>query len=111
VRWQLQLPCLLYTYSYIRAYTPRGRRPGRLSGIRTPGLPGPQGREEGREQGREEGLRRAIVEVVCARLPGLRDELEDGLRGQPEARLVQLAAELGKAQDEAEVRAILGQRS
>jgi hypothetical protein len=51
------------------------------------------------------------VEVVCARLPGLRDELEDGLRGQPEARLVQLAAELGKAQDEAEVRAILGQRS
>jgi hypothetical protein len=70
-----------------------------------------QGREEGREKGREEGLRRAIVEVVCARLPGLRDELEDWLRGQPEARLVQHAAELGKAQDEAEARAILGQRS
>jgi len=36
---------------------------------------------------------------------------EEWLGGQPEARLVQLAGELGKAQDEAEVRAILGRRS
>jgi hypothetical protein len=70
-----------------------------------------QGREEGRDEGREEGLRCAIVELVCARFPGLRDELEGQLRGQPEARLVQLAAELGRAEDEAAVRAVLGQRS
>jgi hypothetical protein len=62
-------------------------------------------------QGREEGLCRAIVEVVCARFPGLRDELESQLRDQSEARLVQLAAELGKAQDEDAVRAILGEHS
>jgi hypothetical protein len=70
-----------------------------------------EGRAEGRQEGLEEGMRRGIVEGVCARLPGLRDELTRWLRDQPEGRLVQLAAELGKAQDEAAVRAIFGQRS
>ncbi len=65
---------------------------------------------QGREEGRVEGMRRAIVELVCARLPGLRDELASRLRDQPEARLVQLAGELGKAQDEDAVRTILGRR-
>ncbi len=62
-------------------------------------------------EGRQEGLRLGIVEAVSARLPGLRDELARWLREQSEERLVQLAAELGKAQDEAAVRAIFGQRS
>lgn len=60
-------------------------------------------------QGREEGLRSAIIELVCARLPGLRDELPDRLRDQREALLVQLVADLGKAHDEAETRAALAQ--
>jgi hypothetical protein len=59
-------------------------------------------------EGRAEGLRRAIVEFVCARFPRLRDEFESQLRDQLEAWLVQLARELGKAQDEDAVRAALG---
>ena len=70
-----------------------------------------EGRAQGRQEGLEEGMRRGIVEGVCARLPGLRDELTRWLCDQPEERLGQLAAELGKAQDEAAVRAIFGQRS
>ncbi|HWO22423.1 MAG TPA: hypothetical protein VNO30_26875 [Kofleriaceae bacterium] len=66
---------------------------------------------QGRAEGRAEGLRRAITEGVCARFPGLRNELERQLRDQPEARLVQLAGEVGKAQDKDAVRAILGQCS
>jgi len=58
-------------------------------------------------QGREDGLRRAIFALVCARLPGLRDELERRLRGQPAAQLEQLITELDKVHDEAGVRAVL----
>lgn len=65
------------------------------------------GREEGREAGREEGLRRAIGALVEARLPELRDEVESRLRGQSEARLVQVLLELDKAHDEDSVRAVL----
>lgn len=65
------------------------------------------GREEGREAGREEGLRCAIVALVSARLPELEGELEQRLRGQPEARLVEIATELGKVSDADGVRAVL----
>lgn len=51
------------------------------------------------------------MEIVCARFPGLRDELVSRLRGQPKAWLMEIAVELSKAQDEAEVRVILDQRS
>ncbi len=70
-----------------------------------------QGLEQGHEQGRAEGLRRAILELVGARLPTLRDELEILLRGQPEARLLQLITELDKVHDEDGVRAVLARRS
>jgi hypothetical protein len=62
---------------------------------------------QGREEGREEGLRLAVMELVCARLPGLRDELERRLRGQSETRLVQLLLELDKVHDEDGVQAVL----
>ncbi len=62
---------------------------------------------QGREEGREEGLRVAIMELVCARLPGLRIELERHLRGQSEARLVQLLLELDKVHDEDGVQVVL----
>ena len=58
-------------------------------------------------QGREEGLRHAILALVCARLPELRDELEVRLKGRSEAELVQLITELGKAQDANGLRAAL----
>ena len=66
-----------------------------------------EGREEGREKGREEGLRRALVALVCGRLPGLREELESRLREHPAERLEQLITELDKAHDEDGVRAVL----
>ncbi len=68
-----------------------------------------EGHEEGLEKGREEGLRSAIVELVSARMPGLRDELVSRLRDQREDSLVRLAALLGKAPDEESVRAALDQ--
>jgi hypothetical protein len=58
-------------------------------------------------QGREEGLRRAIIALVGARLPGVRDEVERRLAGQSEARLEQLVIELGDVHDEDAVRAVL----
>jgi hypothetical protein len=58
-------------------------------------------------QGCETGLRRAIVTLVAARLPELRDELESRLLDQPEARLVQILIELDKVHDEDGVRAVL----
>jgi hypothetical protein len=64
-------------------------------------------REQNWLQGYEEGMRYMIVELMCVRLPGVRNELEMGLREQPAVRLTQLAGELGKAQSEDEVRAIL----
>jgi len=70
-----------------------------------------QGREEGREEGREDGLRRAIFALVCARLPGLRDELESRLRGQSAAQLEQLITELLEVHDEAGVRAVLDEQT
>ncbi|HWO23937.1 MAG TPA: hypothetical protein VNO30_34580 [Kofleriaceae bacterium] len=66
-----------------------------------------QGRTEGRKEGREEGLRQAIIALVGARLPGIRDELERRLAGQSEARLEQLVSELGDVRDEDAVRAVL----
>jgi hypothetical protein len=86
----------VYQSDFARKYVSQGRA---------------EGRTQGRAQGRVEGLRRAITEIVCARFPGLRNELESQLRDQPEAWLVQLAGEVGKAQDEDAVRAALGQRS
>lgn len=65
-----------------------------------------QGHKEGQEKARE-NLRRAIVEAVSARLPGLRDELASRLRDQPEAVLGRIAVELGGAPDEGGVRAVL----
>ena len=38
---------------------------------------------QGREEGREEGLRRAVIALVCARLPELRGEIEGRLGGEP----------------------------
>jgi hypothetical protein len=70
-----------------------------------------QGRETGREEGREEGLLRAVVALVEARTPGLRDEALSRLRGQPEARLVQIIVELDKVHDEDDVRAVLDRHS
>jgi hypothetical protein len=66
---------------------------------------------EGLVEGCEQGLRRAIIALVGARWPGLRDELEDRLRGQPEARLMQIITELGNVHDETEVRRVIDQRS
>ena len=62
---------------------------------------------QGIEQGRQDGLRRAIVELVCARRPAIRDELERRLRDLPEARLVEIIGALGGPQDDDAVRAIL----
>jgi hypothetical protein len=62
---------------------------------------------QGLEKGRQEGLRHAILALVCARLPGLRDELERRLGGLSEARLEQLIGELGGVNDEDGVRAVL----
>ena len=69
-----------------------------------------EGRETGRGEGRGEGLRRAIIALVCARLPGLRDELGRWLDGHSEARLEQLITELDKVHDEDGVRAVLDRR-
>lgn len=66
-----------------------------------------QGREEGIQKGHQQGLRDAVLVLVCARLPELRDELEARLQGRPEAELVQLITELGKAQDANGLRAAL----
>ncbi|HWO22419.1 MAG TPA: hypothetical protein VNO30_26855 [Kofleriaceae bacterium] len=66
---------------------------------------------EGRAEGRAQGLRWAITEVVCARFPRLRNELERQIRDQSVVWLVQLAGKVGKAQDEDAVRAVLGLRS
>ena len=68
-----------------------------------------QGKAEGREEARA-ALRREIVALVGARLPGLRDELASRLREQPEAVLVRVTAELGQARDEKRARAILDLR-
>ena len=66
---------------------------------------------QGREEGREEGLRHAIITLVCTRLPGLREELEDRLRGQPEGRLVQIITDLDRVYDEDGVRAVIDRRT
>jgi hypothetical protein len=69
-----------------------------------------QGKAEGKAEGREEAreaLRREIVELVGARLPGLRAELASRLRQQPESALVRVTAELAYAADEKRARAIL----
>ena len=69
-----------------------------------------KGREEGLIQGHEEAreeLRREIVALVSARLPGVRDELDGQLRDQPEAALVRIAVELARTTDEDGVRAAL----
>jgi hypothetical protein len=62
-------------------------------------------------QGVEQGLRRAIIALVCKRHPGLRAELEDRLREQPEARLMELLDELDGAHSEAAVRAVFDRHS
>ena len=67
--------------------------------------------EQSREQGRLEGLRQALVEMVSARLPGMRDEIERRLSGLPEARLIEISRELGNANDEDAMRAVLERRS
>jgi hypothetical protein len=61
----------------------------------------------GREEGRTEGLRRAVLELVGARLPELRDELGARLQDRSEAELVKLVIELGTAHDEDRFRAVL----
>ncbi|HWO19632.1 MAG TPA: hypothetical protein VNO30_12685 [Kofleriaceae bacterium] len=66
---------------------------------------------QGQESGRGEGLLRAIAALVEARTPGLRDQAMDRLRGQPEARLVQIIVELDKVHDEDGVRAVLDRHS
>jgi hypothetical protein len=58
-------------------------------------------------QGRKEGLRRAVLELVGARRPELRDELEPRLQDRSEAELVKLVIELGTAHDEDMFRAVL----
>lgn len=63
------------------------------------------------EEGRAEVLRRAIVALVCARLPALREELERRLQGQPEARLLQIITELDRAHDETAVWAAIDPRA
>lgn len=85
-----------YQSDFARKYYSHGLEQGREQGL-----------EQGREQGREQGLRRAVIALIGARLPGLRDELERRLAGQSAARLEQLVIELGDAHDEAAVRAVL----
>ncbi len=88
--------------AFARKFAARQREEGRR-----------EGRQEGREEGREEVreiLRHKIVEIVGARFPGLREEVADRVRGQPEAWLTTAVVELSQARDEAEVRAILGRR-
>ena len=97
-----------YQSEFARTYYFRGMEKGREEGREAGREEGREaGREAGREEGREEGLRRAIVALVCARLPELEGELEQRLRGQPEARLVEIVTELGKVSDADGVRAIL----
>jgi len=62
---------------------------------------------QGREEGRAEGLRDAILALVGARLPGLRNEVEHRLAGVSRARLEQLVSELAEVHDEDGVRAVL----
>jgi len=85
-----------YQSDFARKYISLGRKQGLE-----------KGRAKGREEGREEGLRRAIVDIVGARLPGLRDELAQRLRGRPAVLLDTIGVALGKANDEAEARAVL----
>jgi hypothetical protein len=69
-----------------------------------------QGHDEGQKQARDEALadhRRELVELVSARLPGIREELERRLHDQPQAVLVRITVELGRAQTEKAVRTIL----
>jgi len=58
-------------------------------------------------QGREDGLRRAIVELVSARLPRLRADLTSRLRDKPEAALAQIFAKLARARDKDGMRLVL----
>src|SRR5262249_10476263 len=90
----------VYQSDFARKYYSEGLEEGLVKGRE-------EGREGGREEGREDGLRRAIIALVCARLPELRDELERRLRGQPEARLVQIITDLGKVHDEGGVRGVI----
>lgn len=65
---------------------------------------------EGQTKGREKTLdsfRRAVIETVSARWPGLRDDLATRLHGLPEATLAQIAVELGAAHDEGSARTVL----
>jgi hypothetical protein len=58
-------------------------------------------------QGIEEGLRFAILAIVDAQVPGLRDKLQRRLTWLPRPRLEQLVGELAEVHDEGEVRAAL----
>jgi flagellar biosynthesis/type III secretory pathway protein FliH len=101
-----------YQSDFARKYYSQGLQEGHAEGLQEGHAEGLQeGRAEGLQEGREEGLRRAIMALICARLPGLRDELEGWLRGQPEARLVQLITELDQAHDEDSVRTMIERRS
>jgi hypothetical protein len=65
---------------------------------------------QGLAKGESNGLRRAVIEIVGARLPRqlrLREELARRLRKQPEDVLVQLLTKLGKAPDKDGVRAVI----
>ena len=65
-----------------------------------------QGHDEGQKQTLAEH-RRELVELVGARLPGIREELETRLRDKPLTVLVRISVELGRARSEKAVRTIL----
>jgi hypothetical protein len=92
-----------YQSDFARKYYGQGREEGLKKGRE-------EGLEKGLEKGREEGLRHAVLALICARLPELRDELEARLQDRSEAELVQLITELGKAQDADGLRAALDDR-
>ena len=66
-----------------------------------------QGLEKGLGQGRIEGLRRAIVTLVGARLPELRDEAERSIAERDETSLIQILVEVGDARDDRQLRAVI----
>ncbi len=93
------------TYQYV---IEKGREEGRLEGREEGRL---QGREEGRLQGREEGqalgLRRAILDLVAARLERATEGLEERLSGLDADELHALFSQLLRAADEGQLRALL----
>ena len=66
-----------------------------------------EGRAEGREEGRAEGVRRAILDLVAARLQQVPDGLEERLASFQQDALQNLFTRLVRVQDETELRRLL----